>query len=48
VTDLTAWMQEVKQPLLDIEEEKRRAGRTAVTQVEKPRPAVAVLQKEVP
>jgi NADH-quinone oxidoreductase subunit M len=48
VTDLTAWMQEVKQPLLDIEEEKRRAGQTAVTQVEKPRPAVAVLQKEVP
>ncbi|MEX2027683.1 MAG: proton-conducting transporter membrane subunit, partial [Pirellulaceae bacterium] len=48
VNDLTAWMQEVKQPLLDIEEEKRRAGQTAVTQVEMPRPVAAVAQKEAP
>ncbi|HUE71924.1 MAG TPA: NADH-quinone oxidoreductase subunit M [Pirellulaceae bacterium] len=47
VNDLTVWTQEVKQPLLDIEEEKRRAGQTAVTQASLPAPpAVAKLNDQ--
>ena len=47
VNDLAAWMENVKQPLLDIEEEKRRASQTAVTEASQPAPpAVAKLNDQ--
>ena len=47
VNDLAVWMETVKQPQLDIEEEKRRASQAAVTEAKLPiQPAVAKLNDQ--